>query len=216
MNNKSPSDFHPALTSERLTILAQALLTQCYETEDDLTSEYDSGYSRGCTRFDRQKNCLLSMPLQHSWLGIIDSSNRLTMKIDGVPFRFTSDDYTQPKKPAGTSIEEKELVQFEMAKKQLAFSFEQCDTKESNDNSPEKWRFFVEVLENQEFSSREFEVYFVGSNSLHEPVCVWRYSQDKVPVMTSTGNDLPPITNTPAAQTSLPNQDDKEISNDNS
>ena len=58
MNNVLPEEYVPNFTNERLTIIAEALLTQCYETDNDLQSENDSGYSVGCTRFDRQKNKL--------------------------------------------------------------------------------------------------------------------------------------------------------------
>ena len=64
----TPADYISNFSNDRLTIIAQALLDECYTTDEDLQSPYDTSYGRGTTRFDRQRSRLLQMPLEHKWL----------------------------------------------------------------------------------------------------------------------------------------------------
>lgn len=102
MNLPHPEVFHTGLRSERLEIVADILIAEHFTTLTDLQSEYDDGYSRGTTRFARQKNRLKSVALsdQYEWLQLRHAGNDLVFTIDGIPCRFAADDPEKPTKPA--------------------------------------------------------------------------------------------------------------------
>lgn len=97
-----PSAFNAALVSDRLEAVAEWLLDELYATEDDLSRPTDSGYTRGCTTFGRQKNRLIAEALskRHEWLALANSTNDIVFTIGGVPCRFSNDDPTNPSKDA--------------------------------------------------------------------------------------------------------------------
>jgi hypothetical protein len=97
-----PVSFNPELSSDRLQSVAQWLLDELYATEDDLSRSTDSGYTRGCTTFGRQRNRLLAEALagNHTWLGLSNSNNDLVFTVGGVPCRFSNDDPSNPSKDA--------------------------------------------------------------------------------------------------------------------
>lgn len=97
-----PEAFHPALSAERLSIIASILIAEHFSTGTALQSEYDDGYTRGCTRFGRQRNRLKSVALsgQYDWLELRNGGNDLVFAIGGIPCRFASDDPSNPTKPA--------------------------------------------------------------------------------------------------------------------
>ncbi|EKO3590776.1 hypothetical protein N6C01_003250 [Vibrio metschnikovii] len=208
MTSKNPSDFVDAFTNERLTIIAQALLEQCYETDDDLQSDFDSGYSVGCTRFDRQKNRLKQMALEYPWLDIHDGSNRLVMKVEGAPFRFTRDNYLAPKKRSSTAVSDTEAIQIEKFEKTQQLALDLGDETRDNDEYITKWRFFVDVAEDQEISQRDYEIFFVGFNAIDQPKCVWCLSEHRSSVITSVDDTRPEKVATKAPKTTLPNSDE--------
>lgn len=184
MTKPHPQHFERVLTDDRLNILAKALLEECFTTEDDLQSSYDSGYSRGCTRFDRQKNKLKLLAIKHRWLTIADGSNRLVMAIEGLPFRFARDQHSSPRKPATLSVSQTEAIQREkfVLESQMEMDFDGISLTERV-KKPTFWRFFVEVSESLE-DGRDFNIYFVGFNELKQPLCVWEYD-NKVATVTS-------------------------------
>src|ERR1700760_3072731 len=102
MNLSLPEVFHPALIADRLGVVAEILIAEHFATETDLQSEFDDGYTRGCTRFGRQKNRLKSVALsgEHDWLELRHAGNDLVFAIDGIPCRFATDDPANPTKPA--------------------------------------------------------------------------------------------------------------------
>lgn len=102
MNLPPPEAFLPALSSDRLERIAEILIDEHFSTLTDLQSDYDDGYSRGCTRFARQKNRLRVVALsdRYDWLKLLHGGNDLVFTIGGVPCRFTTDDPTNPTKPA--------------------------------------------------------------------------------------------------------------------
>ena len=217
MTDNLPSDFVPGFTNERLTIIAQALLTECYTTDDDLQSKYDSGYSIGCTRFDRQKNKLKDMALDHHWLGITDPSNKLIMTIDGAPFRFTRDDYQAPKKIALTSVCETESQQIKKFEQTFQTEFNWGEKLDSGEESqdPVRWRFIVEVNESaEEDNYRDYEIYFVGYCMLDSPVCVWKLSEHTSGYAASTDAETVQAVSLEFAKTSLPVTDKGKKDND--
>lgn len=217
MTSKSPADYVPQFTNERITIIAKALLEQCYATDDDLQSTYDSGYSIGCTRFDRQKNRLKEMALEHAWLNISDGSNRLVMNINGAPFRFTRDDYLAPKKQSSTIVSRTEAIQIEkFSESQHQLGFDWGDADDSESEMPFKWRFFVDVTENSEFDQRDYEIYFVGLNFMDQISCVWQLSEHASHSLTSVHDEKPEAAKMPPAQTTLPHTKEHIINSDDS
>ncbi|MCK5726949.1 MAG: hypothetical protein KAH22_09015 [Thiotrichaceae bacterium] len=215
INNNIPSNHVSSFTDERLAIIGNALLEQCYETDDDLQSIYDSGYSIGCTRFDRQKNCLIEMSYEYDWLEIIDASNRLVMTIDNVPFRFTNDDYLFPKKKAALEVSETEAAQFARLGNE-PFQMElDLDYPNIDHNKPTTWRFYINVTQNIEDEVRDYEVSFVGRNLLKKPCCTWNLSNHQIPYLVSTDNNQAEVVKTKPAKTTLPNTPAKrKTSND--
>lgn len=102
MTLPTPSAFIPELVSDRLEAVSQWLVDELYATEDDLSRSTDSGYTRGCTTFGRQKNRIIAeaMSGRHEWLGLLNGNNDLVFTIGGVPCRFSNDDPSSPSKDA--------------------------------------------------------------------------------------------------------------------
>ena len=211
MTESLPVNYVESFTADRLSIIAQALLDECYSTDDDLQSEFDSGYSIGCTRFDRQKNRLKNLVKDYEWLGITDPSNRLIMTIEDAPFRFTRDDYENPKKIASTLICDAESSQITKYTQQSQLSFSWGDELESFEESdkPIRWRFVVDVNESPEDKgSRDYEIYFVGYCKYDSPVCVWKYSEHLSGYVTSTDSVLAEAVSLGSAKTSIPRKEE--------
>ena len=101
-----PIHFHADLTHERLSVVAELLLDEHYKTLDDLSSETDDNYTRGCTTFGRQKNRIKGVALAktYSWLQVSNNANDLVFTIGSVPCRFSSDDPNSPKKKAVLTV----------------------------------------------------------------------------------------------------------------
>lgn len=201
---KTPTDFIPNFTDDRLTIIAQALLEECYTTDEDLQSPYDTSYGIGTTRFDRQRSRLLDMPLQHSWLGTTNSAFDLVMNINGAPFRFLSDDPNAPKKHFATSSTSKaETVQLEK------FLQEQGELSIVN-VSPEEpcaWRFFVIVSEDVD-ENREYDIKFVGFDKHSKPACMWSLSDHAATgYVAPVDGIIEPAVPTPLPRTTLPGEE---------
>jgi len=102
MTLPTPSAFSPELVSDRLESVSQWLLDELYATEDDLTRPTDSGYTRGCTTFGRQKNRIIAeaMSGRHAWLSLRNVNNDIVFTIGGIPCRFSNDDASNPSKDA--------------------------------------------------------------------------------------------------------------------
>lgn len=102
MTLPAPSDFNSELQGERLEAVSQWLLDELYATEDDLSRSTDSGYTRGCTAFGRQRNRIIAEAVsgKHGWLGLPNSNNDIVFTIGGVPCRFSNDDPSNPSKDA--------------------------------------------------------------------------------------------------------------------
>jgi hypothetical protein len=97
-----PEAFHPSLSADRLAIIADILISEHFSTATALQSEYDDGYTRGCTRFGRQRNRLKSVALsgEYDWLQLRHAGLDLVFTIGGIPCRFAADDPSNPTKPA--------------------------------------------------------------------------------------------------------------------
>lgn len=102
MSLPHPSSFRPELSSDRLQIVANWLLDEFYSTQDDLSRNTDSGYGRGCTTFDRQRNRIRLEAISGNWpwLRTLNSTFDLVFTVGGVPCRFSNDDPLNPTKKA--------------------------------------------------------------------------------------------------------------------
>lgn len=117
MNLPSPADLIPALSSDRLQLIADWLLEEYYATEDDLGRQTDSSYGRGCTTFDRQKNRIIAewKSGKYQWLDLKSGmSFAVVMALGGVPCRFSNDNPASPSKDAVVSANalQQEFLEF--------------------------------------------------------------------------------------------------------
>ena len=200
-----PADFIPNFSDDRLTTIAQALLDECYTTDEDLQSPYDSSYGIGTTRFDRQRNRLLQMPLEYKWLNVTNAGFDLVMNIDGAPFRFLSDDPNSPKKHFATSpSSDPETIQMEkfLQKGQAELSIVQ-----TNPNEPNTWRFFIISGEDAD-ANREYDIKFIGFDKHHKIACIWSLSDySNTGYVAPVDGNIEPSIPTPPARTTLPGKE---------
>ncbi|CAI1655949.1 hypothetical protein [Serratia liquefaciens] len=167
-----PWEFHPQLSEERLTIIAEEFLKVLENTHEQLSSQLDDNYTRGTCTFGRQKNRIvqLCMEKKYDWLGLLNSTYDYTITIEGIPIRSFSDDPSNPKK-------------------QNFFRRNNVDQLwATEDTVPTIWRF---VVEKPEFEGEGAKVHFAGYNALEEMLCLWSYGDERVAVLHST-DDTPP------------------------
>jgi hypothetical protein len=102
----TPAVYAPALTSDRLQMVANWLLDELQATEDDLIRATDTRWTKGCTTFGRQHSRIVAewKSRNHPWLGMLDASNALVFTIGEVPCRFSNDDPDNPSKKAVLEI----------------------------------------------------------------------------------------------------------------
>ena len=101
MSGNAPSDFYPELTDSRLRVIGTALLDVLYDTELELDTPSDDGYTRGTTTFGRQRNAIIQLCQsgKYEWLKLTNAGMDVTFEIGGIPCRFFADDPQNPKKP---------------------------------------------------------------------------------------------------------------------
>ncbi len=109
----------------------------------------------------------------------------ITLEIDGVPFRFFSDDHVNPKKKGFWRRNDADQL----------FAPDELE--------PVMFRFIVEAPIQEEDS---LEIYFIGFNSLEEPVCEWRYG--RVAILSQLLRDLPEAVEQKSAQIGIPRKND--------
>lgn len=152
-----PSYFLPALTNERLSIVAGILLTEYNKTLDDLSSDADDNYTRGCASFGRQKNRIqqLAMKKVYPWLDTMNSTYDLVLLIGGIPCRFANDDPSNPKKKAVLTANGYQMSFF--------------DEIESNE-APCRFCFIIVAAKSDD---EEPQVVFIGYDAYDVPKCQW-------------------------------------------
>jgi hypothetical protein len=111
MTLPSPWTLRSELRQDRLQKVADWLLQEYFSVLDDLHRPTDSGYGRGCTAFDRQKNRIWLENASGSWewLGVINPNNDMVFTVGGVPCRFSNDDPQNPTKHAVTGVNRHQL-----------------------------------------------------------------------------------------------------------
>jgi len=91
-----------ALKEEYLNEVASWFLDEWRATEDDMVRSTDTPYTRGTTRFGRQKQRITLEHLSgnHDWLRVENNGLDIVFSICGIPFRFSNDDADAPRKRA--------------------------------------------------------------------------------------------------------------------
>jgi len=156
MTLPSPSTFNTELVSDRLEVVSQMLLDELYATEDDLSRSTDSGYTRGCTTFGRQRSRIIAeaMSGRYGWLGLSNGSNDIVFTIGGVPCRFSNDDPSNPSKDAVLTVNRYQMDFLEFAA----------------EGEPGRFCFIIDRGQN---GAAEPRVEFLGFTPSGEVACRW-------------------------------------------
>ncbi len=167
-----PTDFHPALTDARLSVISECLLDVLFDTELELTSPLDDAYTRGATTFGRRRNAVIHLCQSgaHEWLKLTHAGMDVTFEIGGVPCRFFADDVTCPKKPG----------YFRRNASDQLFAMEESE--------PVTFRF---VVDKPDSADEDVEAYFIGYDAGWNEVFRWQHSRS-APVLVSVDPSLPP------------------------
>ena len=159
---KSPDGQPPlAMKDEYLRLIASWLLEEALSTEDDLYRNTDNAYTRGSTRFGRQRQRILNEYLSgcHPWLKVMNGGQDIVFSIHDIPCRFSNDDPDAPKKRA---VLETHLYQMQL--------LEQAEAGE-----PAR---FVFVIDRGPTEDADPRVVLLGFSNSDEVVCRWFSSPD--------------------------------------
>ena len=171
MASPRPTDFRPALTDARLRVVAEALLDVFFDTELEMATPLDDGYTRGCATFGRQRNALIHLCTngEHEWLKLTNAAMDVTFEIGGVPCRFFADDPLQPRKRG-------------------FFRRNACDQLFADSlGEPALFRFIVAKPATPD---EDVEVFFIGYDEGDNEVFRWQHSRS-APVNSSDDADVP-------------------------
>lgn len=171
MASDRPTNFHPALTDVRLRVVAERLLDVMYDTELELSSPLDDGYTRGTTTFGRRRNALIQLCQSggHDWLKLTNSAMDVTFEIGGVPCRFFADDPSNPKKKGFFRRNASDQLFAEEPGEPVTFRF---------------------VVDKPDSVDEEVDVFFLGYDAGWNEVFRWRHSTSS-PVLASVDADRP-------------------------
>lgn len=183
-----PNHFHPQLTSDRLSIIAAALLDIRYEAIGLLQGPYDDNYTRETTAFGRSRNKLIELCRsgKYDWLDLRKPELDVTFTIGGIPCRFFRDDPIKPDKRGF----------FKRNQADDLFAWEQ--------DAPVMWRFIVEAAVTDEDEDR---VFFAGYSQLQEKVSEWAYQSGGV-ILHSVDNRTPVPVRIPLPEVGLLDDDE--------
>jgi hypothetical protein len=194
MLTKTDQNLPAALKVEFLGLMASWFLDEWRATEDDLTRDTDTPYTRGTTRFGRQKQriSLEYVSGKYDWLKVENNGLDIVFSINGVPCRFSNDNVDAPKKRAVL-----EVHQFQMSL-----------LDESEPGEPAR---FVFVIDQGISEVSEPKVHLLGFSTSGLEVCRWT-SGDNIRVMGEATASLP----APADLPKPPLSPKKQISEDDS
>jgi hypothetical protein len=96
------SSLPSSLKEEYLNLVATWLLEEWYATEDDMVRDTDNSYTRGTTRFGRQRQRISNEYIsgKHPWLRVENNGLDLVFSVVDIPCRFSNDNADAPKKRA--------------------------------------------------------------------------------------------------------------------
>jgi hypothetical protein len=191
-----PWKSKPALSEDRLDLIASHLREIFYGVETLLVTEDDCNYGRGALFFSRARQRLMSLAISgdHNWLKLTNSAMDVTLEIDGLPFRFFRDDHETPTKKGFWRRNASDRL------------------FDPDDREPVMFRFIVQRPLTED---DELDIYFVGYNSVQEAVCEWRYGH--VRVLHGVDDQLPAAVTQEPALAALPKSENvsPRASNDN-
>lgn len=173
------------LKPEYMQFIASWLLDEALATEDSNRRNSDNAYTRGSTRFGRQRQRILNEHCsgQYPWLGIISSGNDFIFSINGIPCRFSDDN---PKKPSKRAVLEVHLRQRPLLE----------------DAEPDEAARFVFVVDRGPAESNEPRVVLLGFSKLGDVVHRW-YSSSEVRIIGDALVSLPAAVDLPKPQITL-------------
>lgn len=172
MTVKTPSDYFPQLTDERLAVIAKSLLDIRFKTLEEMQSEFDDNYTREAAIFGRQRNMLIKLALYGKlpWLSLTHPGMDVTFSIEGVPFRFFTDNPDTPQKNGFFKRNDVDNLFVERA------------------DAPVIFRFVVDPALTDE---DEDQALVLGYNIYQEKMCQWVY-RNAAPTLHAVDNDVPP------------------------
>lgn len=196
MSQKKPSDYHPHLTDDRLSAIAEMLFSARYEAAQlhDPKSG-DDAWSLGCRGFAWCRNRLLRKTASRDWpwLGIVSASKRLIVRIGDVPVRFYRGISDNPP--------QKTLANWSDETQQLVFAF-----GEDSDLKDMKWRFVIETG----FLGEPIKVIFAGYTDAGKVYCSWDIrTPAEILKLTPPLNNIPAGVEIAAPTVELPLQRDR-------
>ena len=157
MPTVGPHRFPLQMTEEYLNLVAEWLLDEWYATEDDLVRDTDNAYTRGTTRFGRQKQRITNEYVsgRHPWLRVENNGLDLVFSITNIPCRFSNDNADAPKKRAVLEVHPFQMRLIE-------------------DTEPGEAARFVFVINQGLEESQEPQVLLLGFSASGEEVCRWQ------------------------------------------
>lgn len=145
---------------EYLQLIASWLLEEYAATEDDLIRDTDNAYTRGSTRFGRQRQRIMNAHLsgKYPWLKVMNGGQDLVFSIHDIPCRFSNDDPDAPKKRA---VVETHLFQMPLL-------------EEAEPGAPARFVFVTDCGVDE---SADPQVVLLGFSSSGQEVCRWASSR---------------------------------------
>ncbi len=95
----TPWEYHPALTRDRLVVVAQLI----QKGRNDALDRFDpnigcTAWTLGCEAFSFQRHQIIEASATLDWLTILDPNMQFLFSIDGVPCRFYRGEPDDPSK----------------------------------------------------------------------------------------------------------------------
>ena len=152
-----PSGLPSSLKEEYLNLIASWLLEEWRNTEDDLVRDTDTPYTRGTTKFGRQKQRITNEYLsgRYPWLRVENNGLDIVFSIRDIPCRFSNDNADSPKKRAVLEVHPFQMPLIEEAE-------------------PGEAGRFVFVIDQGMDETSEPRVLLLGFSAAGEEVCRWR------------------------------------------
>lgn len=153
---KLPSDYEPQLTDTVLRYFAEPMLDIYQNVFEDLSTDQDSNYTRGCTTFGRIHKLILDRIQSNECpcpVRLIDGTFKLIFQIGHARIRFCKGDLSDPKKTKIFSDIDPYTPDFFQT-----------------DNFPVSWRF---ILTPPKTDEDEAIVSFVGFNLKGQVLAYW-------------------------------------------
>lgn len=148
--------FPSELKEEHLNLVASWFLEEWRATEEDMVRKTDTAYTRGTTRFGRQKERITQEYLSgnHPWLKVENNSLDIVFSINSISCRFSNDNADAPKKRA---VLEAHVLQMSLLE----------------EAEPGEAARFVFVIHEGADEASDPRVVLLGFSTSNEIVCRW-------------------------------------------